>query len=219
MSAVVPFSYVQAEEINNSFLQKKVKIDKELSNVKFQPIIENDDYTTLKVIYADGKTSLSEYNKKTGEVFFDGVLVATIKEEKSSGPIEPLIFNDEPPAFSIASVQQFVIGSKMGSSYINQYSRDFTISVAVGATTIAIAASLATLYLEKKPDIQSAGLVAAAAQLLALTTTNYTYKVRYTHYKDGQYDRRYMDKLSIYKGSIDTGNLKMQILHYYGKVY
>lgn len=219
MSAVVPISNVQAEENENKIsIQKKDNIENNLSSIKFEPIVDNADFTTINVIYPDGKTSLSEYNKKTGEVLFDGVLVATIKEEKSSDTVEPLVFENQ-PNFSIESVQQYTIGTRYGSSYINQYSRDFSFSVASTASVVGIAAGLAALYIEQKPNQQAAGLISAAGQLIALTTSSYTYTVRYTHYKDGQYSGRYMDKLSIYKGAISSLNLKMQILHYYGTVY
>lgn len=51
--------------------------------------------------------------------------------------------------------------------------------------------------------------------LIALATTGYTFKIKYTHTKDSY---RYMDWLMIYKGAVSGSNLKMRINHYYGKV-
>ena len=220
-TAIVPINNVSAKENKNEniSLSTTETINQDLSNVEFNPIVDNEKVSSVEVAYGDGKTSLAEYNKESGEILFDGKLVALVEEVPSSNITEEsLITKDNTASTLSSSAKYYTIGTPGSGIHSFQYSRNFKFTVVAGASVVAIAASLATFYLEKKPNIQSAALIAAAAQILVLTATGYTYNIKYSHYKDAYKAYYYKDILAIYKGSISSSNLKIQISHYYGKV-
>ncbi|OMF51748.1 hypothetical protein BK139_23120 [Paenibacillus sp. FSL R5-0490] len=197
LSTLIPIKSANAHENNgtNDSLQSNLS-NESLEDVEFETIENNDSVGIIEVTYDDGSTSISEYNKESGEVFFDGELVATLTEENAieennSGTITPF-----------ASYKTYNIGDSSNGSgvYAYKYSKTFSLTVSSAATVVAIAATLAQAFLEKKPNQKAAALVSAAAGLIALATTGYTFKIKYTHTKDSKKSYRYMDWLMIYKG-------------------
>lgn len=216
LSTLIPTNSAHAQESNsaNDSLQGNL-IQESLEDLEFETIEDNDSVGIIEVTYEDGSTSISEYNKESGEVFFDGELVATLTEENEieeggSGTITPF-----------ASYKTYNIGNSSNGSgvYAYKYSKTFSVTITSAASVAAIAATLVQTFLEKRPYQKAAGVVAAAAGLIALATSGGTgFKIKYTHTKDSKKSGRYFDYLMIYKGSVSASNLKMRVNHYYGKV-
>jgi len=213
LSAVAPIASVSAQE-NSTSTELNNQNQENLPDVEFETVVDNDDKSIIEVTYEDGKTSTSEYDKNTGEIFFDGEQVATLTEEESDS------LEESSPAittFAASSYKSYVIGRNLGSGIVDyKYSKSLKLTVSKSASVVAIAASLSQAFFVKKPNQQAAALVAAASGLIALTAEKYTYTVKYTHYKDSKKKAWYEDTLMVYKGKPSISTLKAKITHYYG---
>ncbi|MGV2941479.1 hypothetical protein AB5I83_17890 [Mesobacillus sp. LC4] len=219
ISVFAPLSKVQAEENSRERIPAPAETPT-YENIETEVLTDNATMNIMKVTYEENgerKTSISRYNKKTGDAYFDGKLVATIKEKEGTDQSEQgtVILEDDPnvimPYYSKYTIGPSDVGSGM---YVHSYSRNMKIHVYSLATQLAIASALAQSFLERKPDVKAAALIGAAAGLIALTFGSYTYDLTYKHYYDYSKKYWYMDKLFVYK----NGAIQMEIRHFFGKL-
>lgn len=177
----------------------------------------NPDIEKTQIV-EDNKTINVERNLKTGEIFVDGELTAIIEE----GPKNTIETPEEPEItpFKVSSAKYYTIGTDYGSgTLVYKYDKTFTLKyLSAKATITALSASLIAAFVEYKPSIKAAAIVSTAAGLMALTTTDVTYKLKYTHYKDKKKSFYFVDTLGVYKSSVKAANLKYMITHNYGEV-
>ena len=102
-TVIVPINNVSAKENKNEniSLSTTETINQDLSNVEFNPIVDNEKVSSVEVAYGDGKTSLAEYNKESGEILFDGKLVALVEEVPSSNITEESLITKDNTALNI----------------------------------------------------------------------------------------------------------------------
>lgn len=224
LSVVSPISSALAREnsydYNISF--PKPERSDDLSNLIFNRKVDNEKVSIIEVTEDDGTSSLSEWNKETGEVFFDGEYVASLILDENSYVEDSTIIREDPSVLQpFSTVKKYVIGSSDNHLWETIYNKDLQIDVSKTATAIAIAATLAQAFLERKPDQKATALVAAASGVIALGVSK-IYNMRYIHTKDpnvGKWSFARMDRLSIYSGSRTPDNLKIQVLYYYSGTY
>ena len=164
-------------------------------------VSENVDRIEVKL---GEEETVALFDRENGRVTVDGELVATFKEipEESDDSSETEL-SPEIDMFNLQGYPEYNIGVSHGSGvwYITK-SKKFQISFVKQAQAAAIAATLVGSFLDDKPSMKAAAIVAAAASVAALvvseaTVLNVSVKARKDKYDAGERS----DFLDVYNGS------------------
>lgn len=155
------------------------------------------------------------FDRENGTVTIDGEVVATIKEtsDGSFDGSENKLLPGDISTYNFAGYPEYTIGTKnwgSGTWNINK-NKTSVISFAKGATVVAITATLIAAFLDDKPSMKDAAIIAAAASLYALFAETLSFNVSFKGTTDKYDSYTHQDSIYVWKktGGVSEGIFKI----------
>lgn len=165
-------------------------------------VYENVDQIEVKI---GEEEAIALYDRENGTVTVEGEVVATFKvisDESFDGSKTESFPGIS--TFNLGGYPEYDIGVSNGSGVWNIRKHTTTeIAFAKGATVVAITATLIGAFLDDKPSMRHAAIIAAAASLYALFAETLKFNVQFKGKNDKYDSNEKQDSIYVYKGRSD----------------